>query len=272
MDAKLLIEQFLNFPIDSSNEVIAFFAQLPGAVCKKGNRPLEQFVYVPGSRKDRVLLVAHADTVWHSCYGNPQTAQLKYENGVFSGDSELCGIGADDRAGCAMVWALQNTGHSLLIVDGEEKGKHGARYLRKHHRKLFREINRHRFILEMDWAGTNGCLYNQVDNSDAFKAYILKHTGFIDSQKKGGCDLQILCRKICGANMATGWHFCHSPNETLVVSEWENTYNILNDFLAKSHPRFPIPLKYRARRFLSACKALAVRILRKLKLLPTKHA
>ena len=270
MDAKQLLEQFLNFPITSSDEIISFFGQLPGAVSKKGAHPLEQFVYVPGSRKDRVLLVAHADTVWHSFYGNPQSAQLKYGNGVFSSGSEVCGIGADDRAGCAMVWALRNSGHSLLIVDGEEKGKYGARYLRKCHRKLFREINRHRFMLEMDWAGTNGCLYNQVDNSDAFKSYILNQTGFSDSMKKGGCDLQILCKKICGVNMATGWHFCHSPRETLVVSEWENTYNILKDFLAKSHPRFPIPLKYRARHFLRACKALLGRILRKLKLLPVK--
>lgn len=267
MDAKLLLDQFLHFPIDSSDEILSFFAQLPGAIRKKGKHPLEQFVYIPGKRKDRVLLVAHADTVWHSYYGNPQRAQLHFADGIFSSANPLCGIGADDRAGCAMVWALRDTGHSLLIVDGEEKGKFGAKFLRKHYPSLFREINRHLFILELDWAGTNGCLYNQVDNSDTFKSYIPEQTGFTDSHKKGGCDLQILCHSICGANMATGWHFCHSPNETLVVSEWENTYRILNIFLGKTHPRFPIPFQFRIRRTLRRYRTFAIHILGKLKAL-----
>ena len=270
MDAKTILDRFLNVPISSSDEIFAIFAQLPGAIREKGQKPLQQFVYVPGTRKDRVLLVAHADTVWHTEYGNPQEAAISYMDGVYSSTNELCGIGADDRAGCAMVWALRDSGHSLLIVDGEEKGKHGARYLKDTFPKLFRQINRHCFIIEMDWAGAGGCLYNQVDNSQKFKDYILEHAGFADSQKKGGCDLQILCEDICGVNLSTGWHGCHRSQETLVVSEWEDTYGRLKTFLAKSQPRFPIPLKFRLRKFMGRCKALAGRLLRKLGLVPAK--
>lgn len=270
MDSKAILDQFIYMPIISSDAVFAQFAQLPGAVHQKGERPLQQFVFVPGSRKDRILLVAHADTVWHKEYGNPQGAVVIFENGVYSSGDPNCGIGADDRAGCAMLWALRDCGHSLLIVDGEEKGKHGAKYLRDEHGKLFRQLNKHRFMIEMDWAGTGGSLYNQVDNSDAFKTYIQKETGFVDSRKKGGCDLQILCRDVCGVNLSTGWHGCHTPKETLSVADWENTYNRMVRFLEKPQPKFPIPLKFRIRKTLQRGKAFLGRILRKLRILPVK--
>lgn len=266
MDAKAVLDQFLNIPISSSEGVFSLFAQLPGAIWEKGKQPLQQFVFVPGARKDRIVLVAHADTVWHREYGNPQEAFLSYADGVYSSGSELCGIGADDRAGCAMVWALRDSGHSLLIVDGEEKGKHGAKYLKNAFPKLFRQLNRHCFMVEMDWAGAGGCLYNQVDNSQAFKDYILTQAGFTDSRKKGGCDLQILCRDICGVNLSTGWHGCHTPGESLVVSEWEDTYVALKKFLEQPQRKFRIPLKFRIRNTLRRGKAFVGRILRKCKL------
>lgn len=182
MESKEILDRFLNIPIASSQGVFEIFAQLPGAVWHKGEKPLQQFVYVPGTREDRVVLVAHGDTVWDAFYGHPQEAVLRYEDGIYTSGNEKCGIGADDRAGCAMVWALRNSGHSLLILDGEEKGKIGASNLKKTHKKLYREINRHRFILELDWAGAGGCLFNQVDNTQSFKDYI--QTVFTDSHKK----------------------------------------------------------------------------------------
>lgn len=259
MDTKEILDQFLNIPVTSSRQVFELFAQLPGAVWHKGEKPLEQFVYVPGAREDRVLLSAHADTVWDTAYGRSREADLRHADGIYFSGSETCGIGADDRAGCAMVWALRNSGHSLLILDGEEKGKIGAKYLRKSHKKLFRELNRHRFILELDWAGDRGCLFNQVDNTPAFKDYI--QTAFTDSKQKGGSDLQILCRDICGANLSVGWQNCHTPKEKLVVSHWESNYAALKAFLENPQPRYKIPLMWRLRRDI---RLLAGRILRKL--------
>ena len=259
MDSKEILDRFLNIPIASSQGVFEIFAQLPGVVWHKGEKPLQQFVYVPGTREDRVVLVAHGDTVWDAFYSNPQEAVLRYENGIYSSGSEACGIGADDRAGCAMVWALRESGHSLLILDGEEKGKIGANYLKKSHKKLYREINRHRFILELDWAGAGGCLFNQVDNTQSFKDYI--QTAFTDSQKKGGSDLQILCSRICGANLSVGWQNCHTPREQLSLPQWEENLAKLTPFLEKPQPQFKIPLKWRLRRDI---RSLAGRILRKL--------
>ena len=259
MESKAILDQFLNVPISSSQGVFEIFAQLPGAIWHKGEKPMEQFLYVPGTREDRVVLSAHADTVWDSAYGNPREAVLRCEDGIYASGNEACGIGADDRAGCAMAWALRDSGHSLLILDGEEKGKVGARYLKKAHKKLFREINRHNFILELDWAGAGGCLFNQVENTQTFKDHI--QTAFTDSKAKGGSDLQILCRDICGANLSVGWQNCHTPKETLAVAHWEENYKTLKAFLENPQPQFKIPFMTRLRRDI---RLFAGRILRKL--------
>lgn len=270
MDTMALLTEFISIPVSGADGVFEKFEALPGALSAKGSAPLERFVYIPGSRKDRVLLVAHGDTVWDQAYGNPKQTTPILENGIFRSSNPECGIGADDRAGCAMVWALKDSGHSLLIVDGEEKGKKGANFLRKEHPKLYKELNGHRFMMEMDWAGTGGCLYNQVDNTRRFKAYITEKLGFTDSKAKGGCDLQILCHKICGVNVSTGWHNCHRPTETLDCAQWEASYQALSQFLQPEQPRFSIPVWSRCKRFLGKVKGKLAAMLRKMKLLPGK--
>jgi hypothetical protein len=54
---------------------------------------------------------------------------LLLSNGVFQSANRIRGIGADDRAGCAILWLLKDLGHSLLITDGEEKGGIGSKWL-----------------------------------------------------------------------------------------------------------------------------------------------
>lgn len=250
-----LLNRFLSMSVSSAEQVFAPFEELPGSISGKGESDLERYVYVPGSRQDRILLVAHADTVWDTSYGNapsPETS-LALKDGIFYSTDPKRGIGADDRAGCAMLFALRDSGHSLLVLGGEEHGKKGARYLRKHNPELFKELNRHRFMIEFDWCGTNGCLFNQVDNTDSFKRYIEQVLGFEDSKKSGGCDLQVLCKKVCGVNVGVGNHAVHSPKETLVLAEWENTYHAVSKFLKKEHPRFPI---HKGRRLLAQMKWL----------------
>lgn len=262
-----ILERFLSIPVSDSSEVFRVFAALPGAIFHESGKPLARFVFVPGTRKDSVVLVAHADTVWDTAYGKTAHSCVTFQDGVFRSAVPQCGIGADDRAGCAMLWALRSSGHSLLVVDGEEHGKIGAKFLRKQHKKLFRKLNRHRFMIELDWAGTNGCLYNQVDNTLAFKSYIASHLGFQDDQQKGGCDLQILCRNICGVNIGVGYHGYHRPSETLVVDKWENTLHKLSAFLEEEHPKFSIPVKKQAIALLKRIKSKLAAIARKLKIL-----
>ena len=102
-DSFALLQRFLSIPVEDGSEVFQMFSQLPGAVAGEGEKPLERYIFVPGARKDRVVLVAHADTVWDRAYDHAAKASLIFREGVFSGESPDCGIGADDRAGCAMV-------------------------------------------------------------------------------------------------------------------------------------------------------------------------
>ena len=217
-----ILSRFLNTSVSDGSEIFHTFSQLPNAIYAEGTRSHQRYVFVPGKRRDAVVLVAHADTVWDKIYGGIAQSEVAFHDGIFHSAVPICGIGADDRAGCAMLWALRNCGHSLLIVDGEEHGKSGANFLRNN-RKLFRKVNRHRFMIELDWCGTNSCLYHQVDNSEAFKHYMENSLGLRDDKKGGGCDLQVLCRKICGVNVGVGYHNHHGPAEYLVLSEWENT-------------------------------------------------
>lgn len=235
-----ILFEFLNTPLDSGDMIFSRFAALKNAIVCHGNNGLERFVYIPGTRKDRVVLTAHIDTVWDRTYKTPYSNNntVIFENGIFKSGNGEYGIGADDRAGCAMLWALKDSGHSILITDGEEFGKYGANLLKKHNRKLFNEINRHRYIIAFDWAGTNCCLFNQVDDTKKFKKHIESELGFIDSKAKGGSDLQVLCRNICGVNIGVGYHNCHTKGEILVLSEWENTLNKVTVFLEKSQPKF----------------------------------
>lgn len=259
-----ILSEFLNTPLDSGDEIFAKFSSLPGAVVGVGEKPLQRFVYVPGNRKDRVLLCAHIDTVWDKAYKKPFSDErtVIFEDGIFKSNNPDCGIGADDHAGCAMLWALRENGHSILITDGEEFGKIGAKYLKNSHQKLYRELNRHRYMLALDWKGTDCCLFNQVDNTAKFKKYIECDLGFVDSKTDGGCDLQILCKHVCGANLGVGYHGWHKASETLVLSEWENTFDKLTVFLENPQPRFRSRILLKYIRLAKICVNKALRILK----------
>lgn len=247
--------QFLNCALDCGDGIFDRFAVLPGAIVGKGTDPLQRYVYIPGTREDRVVLVAHIDTVWDKAYKQPfsEPRSVIFEDGVFKSGTSGCGIGADDRAGCAMLWVLRNCGHSILIVDGEEHGKFGAKYLKASNKKLFKELNRHRYMIEFDWKGTNACLFNQVDNTTKFKRYIEQDLGFSDSKSPGGCDLQILCQNICGVNLGIGYRFYHRAEECLFLSEWENTLESVRAFLEMPQPRFPTRITPKYMRFVKRC-------------------
>lgn len=245
-----LLEEFLSYPLNRADEIFARFESIPGAIAGKGEKPLERYVCIPGTRKNKLVLVAHTDTVWDDAYNNPAQTSVCFENGIFKGTNPDCGLGADDRAGCAMLWALRDSGHTILLVNGEEHGKRGAKFLRQSNPKLFRFLNRHQFMIELDWWRTEGCLFNQVDYTNRFHKYITNVLKFQDDQKPGGCDLEILCRRICGVNIGVGYHAWHRANEHLVLAEWENTLCCLQQFLQLSHPKFRLSVVKKPLRFL----------------------
>ena len=96
-DLKIL-KEFLEIPIASSDGVFEKFLNLPGAVMRGQGQ--ERFLYIPGKRTNKVLLVAHADTFWDMHYYDSSAYEQKliFENGVIRSGSSNCGIGADDRA------------------------------------------------------------------------------------------------------------------------------------------------------------------------------
>ncbi len=257
-----ILERFLNHPINSAEGIFAEFEKLPGAIAGKGENPLERYVCVPGTRNDRIVLVAHCDTVWDNAYGKPAQTRVIFEDGLFRGTNPNCGIGADDRAGCAMLWALRDCGHTLLLVNGEEKGKVGAKFLKKSNPALFHRLNRHKFMIELDWQGTGGCLFNQVDYTRRFYRHVTNVLGFRDDKKSGGCDLQILCQRICGVNIGVGYHGYHKPGEYLSLEEWEATLEHLKQLLSKPQRGFPISIFRRACRYMAAIKRRLFQLLK----------
>lgn len=244
-----VLKEFLSCPLQDGQELLRRFASLPGAVFRQGAHPLERFVYVPGARTDRVLLIAHCDTVWDQNYRRVDASQaLCEENGVLHGTVDGLGIGADDRAGCAMLWLLRDSGHSLLILDGEEHGHFGANYLCREHKKLLRELNAHRYLLQLDLWGGRSCLYHGIPNSRRFREMI-EGMGFVEEKKNNGTDISYLAKAACGANLSVGYHRFHRADEFLSVAEWEGVLATLRTALAKPQKRYRTRCTVRLRRF-----------------------
>lgn len=260
--AQQLLNEFLSYPLNTTDDIFARFENIPGAITGKGETALERYVCIPGTRKNKLVLVAHADTVWDDAYGKPAQTTVLYEDGLFKGSNPECGIGADDRAGCAMLWALRDCGHTILLVSGEEKGKRGAKFLRQSNPKLFRFLNQHQFMIELDTFGSNRCKFYQVDNTSRFQKYITKQLEFHDDEYSGGSDLQILCRRICGTNISVGYYCHHLPQEYLSLAEWENTLSRLQQFLQLSHPKFPLSVVKKPLWFLTRVKNKIFRIIK----------
>ncbi len=264
-----LLESFLNLPLTDTEEIFARFAALPRAVKGQGKKPMERYVYIPGTRADRVLLIARADTVWDSRYGAELAEgdghEVKFAMGIYFTATPKHGIGADDRAGCAMLWGLRESGHSLLLLDGGEHGGIGAKYLRSRDSALFRQINRtHRMMIALDAHGSNSCLFDGVDCSSEFKEYIETNLELRRGKTLEEGDLKILCERICGFHYGMGYVNQHSATEMLFVKGWNAAYQKLYEFLRQEHPVFPISKKARVKRRLKARFGLLFRIRRKL--------
>lgn len=190
-----------------------------------------RFVYVPGSRSHRVLLVAHADSVWDDRENFPAPVEL-HDGYVRSSDPSM-GIGADDRAGCAILWQLRDLGHSLLITSGEEKGCLASRWLMESHADLVREINgTHRFVVQFDRRGRQDFKCYHV-GTDSFRAYCRRMTGFTEPNRTAFTDIGVLCERIPGVNLSSGYYHEHTEAECLRIADWSQTLGIARLWLSE---------------------------------------
>ncbi len=236
-DIDILLE-FLEFPLGSADAVLDEFASIPRAIRRGAG--LEQFVYIEGTRKNRVLLVAHADTYWDDLYGRHAPIQnIKIVQGVVRNTKG--GLGADDRAGCAMIWLLRELGHSILVTSGEEHGQRGSSWLMATYPGLAEEINsEHQFVVQLDRRNGSDFKCYSV-GTDVFREYVRKRTGYSEPDRSSRTDIVTLCRDICGVNLSIGYRNEHSENEYLVLADWLNTLNICRKWLSESElPRFAL--------------------------------
>lgn len=219
-----VLREFLALP-HRAEPVLERFSALPGAVKETGGE-LEGFVYVPPTRKNAVLLVAHADTVGR----DTDEIELVETSDTIRNARGI--LGADDRAGCAMLWQLRNTGHGLLVTDGEEYGGCGAAFLATAFPDLYDEINRrHQFMIQIDRRGSRDFKCYNVGTKE-FRAYVGRMTRFAEPDRRSFTDIVGLCRDICGVNLSCGYCNEHTPDEYLAKAEWRYTLTLMRSWLA----------------------------------------
>lgn len=251
-ESEQIFDKFIEF--SETNNLSFSFHQSP-------EKPKERFLFIEGKRPSKVVLIAHADTVWDKEYGGNETIQTVIKkDGYFVGQNNMIGIGADDRGGCAILWDLRNSGHSLLITDGEERGKRGSNYLINNFPEIVNKITKHQFLIQFDRRNSTDSKYYNVGTKN-FKKFISHYAiNFSDPLDPGSTDICVLCNKskICGVNLSIGYYNEHTSDEKININEWKNTLEIVKKLIDSDKlPKF--------RLYFVQTKQLYKRVLDKLK-------
>ena len=242
-----ILKRFLDFPLSSTKEIFDDFRTIEGHIFREKNqRSKKRFLYAEGKREKKALLVAHADTYFDKgCFSEKHT--VIEENGILkavdeNGKPQL--LGADDRAGIAMLWLLKDCGHSLLITDGEERGRIASKWLMKENKDVAERINqRHQFIIQLDRCNATEYKCYNVGGND-FRAFIEEQTGYTEPEFGAKTDICSLCKDICGVNISIGYYDQHSIYEILNIAEWLNTLRIVEKILyAENLRKFELTTK-----------------------------
>ena len=141
-----------------------------------------------------------------------------------------------------MLWLLKDLGHSLLVTNGEEHGQTGSSWLMDDNKDIAEEINHdHQFVIQLD--RRNGRDFKCYDvGTDEFRSYVAQKTGYTEPDRRSNTDIKILCREIAGVNLSVGYHNEHHENEYLNIAEWENTLNVVKEWLSEPNlERFALP-------------------------------
>jgi hypothetical protein len=230
IDLRATADLLVTLMQSTQQQVVDLFAGLPGA------KPLHcgahgDAVYVPGNRKDKVLLVAHYDTVWVGQTVKPVCSGTR----IVSGANGV-GIGADDRAGVAALWLLRKSGHSLLIVPDEEIGCKGSRKVADAYPSI---LAAHRFAVQFDRRGSHDIVCYDCDNS-AFTKFLKSWLPGYREVEGSFSDICELCPAggIAGVNLSIGFRDEHTTYETLDVLDFLRTVELTRAMLADSCPGF----------------------------------
>ncbi|MBO4467855.1 MAG: hypothetical protein J5766_01005 [Clostridia bacterium] len=263
--AREALLSFLSEPLSETDGIFSRFSQLPGAVYVEGKKPNQRYLFVPGKNENPVLLTAHVDTVWDKNYkGVDRPADFDIKESYVVSKREKVGIGADDRAGCAALWLLRDSGNSLLLIDGEENSHIGASFLTKN-RKLLKRINDHAFIMSFDLWGKDGYMFHAVKNPKCF-ADLLDSAGYNRHKEDGGSDIFYLCKKAAGVNVSIGYQNEHKATETVSIEDFYHCVCLAENLLKSVDRKYKIPILIRIYKFIRHRIALIVKpIIRKIK-------
>jgi hypothetical protein len=234
------------------SDVFFNFAGLEGAV---GSQE-DGYVFVPGSLppERRPLLVAHADTVWDKGDGI-SGVRVKWDGGVATADNWKVGLGADDRAGVAMLWLLKKSGASILLTDDEEIGCLGARAAVAEG-GIADLLKEHIFGVQMDRRGDCQAVFYSAASPE-FEKWLVealqagtsggewwrkKHGSFSDVAVLGR-ELELNC-----VNLSAGFLYEHTKGEMLFYDAWDRSVEAVKHLVALAEagevPEMPGPKKY----------------------------
>jgi len=230
-DLKVLMD-FLKLPLNRTAEVFEKFGATDG-----------NYHYIEGSLppEKRVLLLAHADTVWDGNGPKYEYANPHIKEGKVFPSNPHSGLGADDRAGIAMLYLIaKETGHSILITNYEEVGRIGAKALVNGDKELHKHIqDNHNFFIQLDRQGATDYKCYYVGSSE-FRNFINKNTFFSEPNRSSFTDICTLCETVCGVNFSVGYYNEHRAAEHLIIKEWQRVLDFLRTFLAGDLPRFDL--------------------------------
>ena len=176
------------------------------------------FVFIPGTDEPskRVLLVAHADTVWES--KKYSKIRVRWDGNLAFGEGAN-GLGADDRAGCAMLWLMRGLGASIILTDEEESGCVGAR---KAVDAIGARLGEHAFAIQMDRRGDMQAVFYDAATKP-FREWLIGSLGGPWREERGSfSDVAEICPQvgINGVNLSAGFFWEHQASEMLVVDAW----------------------------------------------------
>ena len=235
-----LLKEFLEFPRWTSDPVFDKFKTIDNHVYREAEdiQDGRRFLFVNGQKEKKVVLVAHADTAYY----HREKHFVEVEDGCFiavneAGERTL--LGADDRAGCAILWALKDSGHSILVTDAEEFNLFGTTWLVKENPDIVQLLNQHQFMIQFDRRyGTDFVCVKVV--SDEFRDYIRENTNYSESKSSTRTDICLLCTDICGVNISVGYYEAHTVNEKIDYNQWLHTLNMARRLLSRDLPRFKL--------------------------------
>jgi hypothetical protein len=149
------------------------------------------------------------------------------------------GLGADDRAGIAVLWLLRNSGHSILVTDGEESGGIGAKAAAKF---MPERIHEHQFAVEVDRQMDQEMVFYDVSTKE-FEKWMEEKSGFV-TRMGSYTDIKDVCSAggICGVNLAAGYWGQHSASEMFCYDAWLRSFNFVRKLCnMEDLPKFELP-------------------------------